>query len=220
MIKTSVLGCVLLLLAACSNTPTGVEACPEPRESSPDYVIGAGDTLQIFVWRHDELTTTIPVRPDGKISIPLVEDVIVVGKTPTALARDMEEELAEYLRTPKVNIIVIGQGISNQIQIVGNVTSPMAIPYQDGIRMLDAMIAVGGLDTTFDWFAPQMPHIPLHRFRRIRRSKMNVMGGSCSGETCCAGYQKGNESGRKRKTSIVHDVIPPRLIYSRGSLRK
>jgi polysaccharide export outer membrane protein len=146
MIKTSVLGCVLLLLAACGNTPTGVEACPEPRESSPDYVIGAGDTLQIFVWRHDELTTTIPVRPDGKISIPLVEDVIVVGKTPTALARDMEEELAEYLRTPKVNIIVIGQGISNQIQIVGNVTSPMAIPYQDGIRMLDAMIAAGGLD--------------------------------------------------------------------------
>ena len=133
-------------LAACGTTPTGVDACPKPESASPDYRIGAGDMLQIFVWRHDELTTTVPVRPDGKISIPLVEDMISVGKTPTALARDIEAELAEFLRTPKVNIIVTEQGVANQIQIVGNVSAPKAISYRDGIRLLDAMIAVGGLD--------------------------------------------------------------------------
>lgn len=139
---------VLLLtigIASCSSTPTGIEACPEPDSTSPDYVIGAGDVLQIFVWRHDELTTDVPVRPDGKISIPLVEDMVAVRKTPTQLARDIETELAEYLRTPKVNIIVTRQGVANQIQIVGNVADPRAIPYREGIRILDAIIAVGGL---------------------------------------------------------------------------
>ena len=133
-------------LAACGTTPTGVDACPKPESASPDYRIGAGDMMQIFVWRHDELTTTVPVRPDGKVSIPLVEDMVAVGKTPTALARDLEAELAEFLRTPKVNIIVTQQGVANQIQIVGNVSAPKAISYRDGIRLLDAMIAVGGLD--------------------------------------------------------------------------
>ena len=133
-------------LAACGTTPTGVDACPKPESASPDYTIGAGDMMQIFVWRHDELTTTVPVRPDGKVSIPLVEDMVAVGKTPTALARDLEAELAEFLRTPKVNIIVTQQGVANQIQIVGNVSAPKAISYRDGIRLLDAMIAVGGLD--------------------------------------------------------------------------
>ena len=133
-------------LAACGTTPTGVAACPKPESASPDYTIGAGDMMQIFVWRHDELTTTVPVRPDGKVSIPLVEDMVAVGKTPTALARDLEAELAEFLRTPKVNIIVTQQGVANQIQIVGNVSAPKAISYRDGIRLLDAMIAVGGLD--------------------------------------------------------------------------
>ncbi len=137
---------ISLGLAACGSTPTGVAACPTPSTSGPDYTIGAGDVLQIFVWRHDELTTTVPVRPDGKISIPLVEDMIAVDKTPTVLARDIESELAEYLRTPKVNIIVTQQGITNQIQIVGNVSDPKAILYREGVTVLDAMIAVGGLD--------------------------------------------------------------------------
>lgn len=137
---------LLVCLVSCVSQPSGIQACPEPKLLSPDYVIGSGDYLQIFVWRHDELTTTVPVRPDGKISIPLVEDVVAVGKTPTALARDIETELGEYLRTPKVNIIVTRQGVDNQIQIVGNVSDPKAIPYRDGIRLLDVMISVGGLD--------------------------------------------------------------------------
>ena len=146
MTKTVIVLLVVVGLASCAGRPTGVAACPDPEFVSPDYVIGAGDTLQIFVWRHDELTITVPVRPDGKISIPLVEDMIAVGKTPTALARDFETELSEYLRTPKVNIIVTRQGIGNRIQIVGNVSDPKAIAFRAGIRLLDVMIAVGGLD--------------------------------------------------------------------------
>jgi len=133
--------------AGCAGTGTGVlPICPEPDASSPNYVIGAGDTLEIFVWREPELSGTIPVRPDGKISISLVEDMIAVGKTPTELARAMEEVLAEYLRLPKVNIIVVSEGTANQIQVVGNVVSPRSIPYREDIRILDVIVAVGGLD--------------------------------------------------------------------------
>lgn len=138
---------VWLLLTGCAGTGTGTSPiCPEPDASSQNYVIGAGDTLEIFVWREPELSGTIPVRPDGKISISLVEDMVAIGKTPTELARDMEEVLAEYLRLPKVNIIVASEGSSNQIQVIGNVLSPQSIPYHDDIRVLDVVVAVGGLD--------------------------------------------------------------------------
>lgn len=138
---------LLLGVASCASTG-GSEAalCPVPEDSSQDYIIGAGDTLEIFVWREPELSGTIPVRPDGKISISLVEDMIAVGKTPTELARDMEEVLGEYLRLPKVNIIVASEGSANQIQVIGNVVSPQSIAYRDNIRILDVVVAVGGLD--------------------------------------------------------------------------
>ena len=142
--------CFLLMLfgvASCASSGNGVPpVCPEPEASSQNYVIGAGDVLEIFVWREPDLSGTIPVRPDGKISISLVEDMTAVGKTPTELARDMEQELAEYLRLPKVNIIVVTEGSSNQIQVIGNVVSPRSIPYRDDIRVLDVVVAVGGLD--------------------------------------------------------------------------
>ena len=138
---------ILLGVSACASSGNGVPpVCPEPEASSQDYVIGAGDTLEIFVWREPDLSGTIPVRPDGKISISLVEDMIAIGKTPTELARDMEAVLAEYLRLPKVNIIVVSEGSSNQIQVIGNVVSPQSIPYRDDIRVLDVVVAVGGLD--------------------------------------------------------------------------
>ena len=140
---------VLLLLAVASCASSGggkVPLCPEPEARAQDYVIGAGDVLQIFVWREPELSGTIPVRADGRISISLVEDMSAVGKTPTELARDMEEVLAEYLRLPKVNIIVASEGSSNQIQVIGNVVTPQSVPYRDDIRVLDVVVAVGGLD--------------------------------------------------------------------------
>ena len=141
--RIMLLGLVALWLTGCAS---GSVVCREPVSQFPDYVIGAGDSLQIFVWRSPDLTTTVPVRPDGKISIPLVEDMLAVGKTPTQLARDLEEEFSEYLRTPKVNIIVTTQGSANQIQVVGNVMTPQSVPYRSGIKVLDVIIAVGGLD--------------------------------------------------------------------------
>lgn len=147
---TRLAGVLLLALTvtACATgggTSGTAPVCPEPELQSPDYIIGAGDTLQIFVWRNPELSSTVPVRPDGKISIPLVEDMQAVGKTPSQLARDLEAEFSEYLRSPEVNIIMANQGTSNQIQVVGMVRQPQSIPYRADIRVLDVMIAVGGL---------------------------------------------------------------------------
>ena len=135
------------VFAGCGSTgPERTGDCPEMENVVSEYRIGSGDTLQVFVWRHDDISSTVPVRPDGRISIPLVEDVHAVGKTPTELARVIEDQLSEYLRTPKVNIIVTDQGAGNQIQVVGNVASPQAVSYREGLRLLDVIVAVGGLD--------------------------------------------------------------------------
>lgn len=111
-----------------------------------DYVIGPGDTVQVFVWRNPELTTTVPVRPDGKISTPLVEDMVAVGKTPSQLARDIETVLSEYVRSPQINVIVTQPASAlSQVQVIGQVVRPSPIPYRDGLTVLDAVLAVGGL---------------------------------------------------------------------------
>lgn len=124
-------------------------AAPTPAAQKVDpneYVIGPGDTLQIYVWRNPDLTATIPVRPDGKISTPLNEDMVAVGKTPSQLARDIEKVLSEYVRTPTVNVIVTQPlGASSQVQIIGQVTKPGSLPYRAGMKVLDAVLAVGGL---------------------------------------------------------------------------
>jgi len=111
-----------------------------------DYIIGPGDTIQVFVWRNPELTTTVPVRPDGKVSTPLVEDMVAVGKTPSVLARDIEKVLAEYVRTPQVNVIVTQPAsVFSQVKIIGSVARPQALAYREGMTVLDAILAVGGL---------------------------------------------------------------------------
>ena len=110
------------------------------------YIIGPGDTLQVFIWRNAELSVTVPVRPDGKISTPLVEDMVAVGKTPSKLARDIEAVLAAYIRTPQVNVIVTNAvSTFSQVRVLGQVTTPQAIPYREGMTVLDAILAVGGL---------------------------------------------------------------------------
>jgi polysaccharide biosynthesis/export protein len=129
--------------------PAGsVVAQQAPAESkvSNDYMIGPGDTVQIFVWRNPELTQTVPVRPDGKITTPLVQDMIAVGKTPTQLARDIETVLAEYVRSPQVNVIVTQPTSAfSQVKVIGQVVRPQSIAYRDGLTVLDAVLAVGGL---------------------------------------------------------------------------
>ena len=119
---------------------------PAQSNVSNDYVIGPDDTVQVFVWRNPELTTTVPVRPDGKISTPLVEDMVAVGKTPSQLARDIETVLSEYVRSPQINVIVTQPASAlSQVQVIGQVARPAPIPYRDGLTVLDAVLAVGGL---------------------------------------------------------------------------
>ncbi|MGQ0428423.1 MAG: XrtA/PEP-CTERM system exopolysaccharide export protein [Gammaproteobacteria bacterium] len=118
----------------------------QPDETGTDYIIGPGDTIQIFVWRNPELSVTVPVRPDGKVSTPLVEDMVAVGKKPSELARDIETRLAEYIRSPQVNVIVTSaQSTFSQVTVIGQVRTPQSVPYREGMRMMDLLLAVGGL---------------------------------------------------------------------------
>jgi polysaccharide export outer membrane protein len=114
--------------------------------SDNQYRIGPGDVLQIFVWRNPDLSSSVPVRPDGKISTPLVENMTAVGKTPSILARDIEVVLAEYVRSPKVNIIVTTSvSTFSQVKVVGQVVHPQAVAYREGMKVLDVVLQVGGL---------------------------------------------------------------------------
>lgn len=129
-----------------SNSPSGPAEGAAAQEVSPSYLIGPGDTLQIFVWRNPELTTTVPVRPDGKITTPLVQDMVAVGKTPSQLSRDIEAVLAEYIRSPQVNVIVSNPvSAFSQVKVIGQVTTPQSMPFREGMRVLDAVLAAGGL---------------------------------------------------------------------------
>jgi polysaccharide export outer membrane protein len=123
------------------------EQPPRGLPTSPDYVIGPGDSLNVFVWRNPDLSTNVAVRPDGKISIPLVNDIQAVGKTPSQLGKDVEAVLGSVIRSPNVSIIVTGFGIGaydNQIRVVGaGAVKPQSIPFRQGLTLLDVMIEVG-----------------------------------------------------------------------------
>jgi polysaccharide export outer membrane protein len=138
---------LVLVLSACTKTYPPLEGGPPPALVSPNYIIGAGDNVNIFVWRNDELSASVTVRPDGKITTPLIEDVPASGKTPTQLAREMEKELEVYVKNPVVTVMVNGfvGPYSEQIRVVGQATNPQALPYRDQMSLLDLMIAVGGM---------------------------------------------------------------------------
>jgi polysaccharide export outer membrane protein len=140
------LALAVLALQIGSLSPARTEQVEPGTPSSDQYLIGVGDTLQVFVWRNPELSVTVPVRPDGKISTPLVDNAEAVGKTPLQLAHDIEVALSEYVRSPKVNIIVT-QPLSNfsQVKVVGQVTHPLSVAYRDGMTVLDVVLAAGGL---------------------------------------------------------------------------
>jgi polysaccharide biosynthesis/export protein len=132
----TILGALLSLSVAAAQTPA----------ATPSYIIGPGDVLQVFVWQNPGLSVTVPVRPDGRISTPLDEDMVAVGKTPSQLARDIEMKLSEYVRSPHVNVIVTQPAsLFSQVKVIGQVKTPEAIAYHDGMTVLDAVLAVGGL---------------------------------------------------------------------------
>lgn len=132
------------VLAGCASG----EAPVVPADTRPaQYLIGPGDNLEIAVWRNPELSRTVPVRPDGRISTPLVEDMQAVGKTPTQLARDLEAALGNYVKSPQVNVIVLSfvGTFAEQIRVVGQAAAPKALAYRRSMSVLDVMIEVGGL---------------------------------------------------------------------------
>lgn len=135
------------LMAGCVSSPKHPPAPRVAATSDYQYIIGPGDAVNVIVWRNADLTTTVPVRPDGRITVPLVEDLVAIGKTPYALARDMEKALGKYIRDPVVTVIVtafVGP-FSEQIRVVGEAARPQALPYRQDMTMLDVMIAVGGI---------------------------------------------------------------------------
>ncbi len=153
------LAIMALSVAACSSgsapTPVATALARTPDNMAPgdtapmdQYVIGSGDSLSIFVYRNPDLSEGgVSVRPDGRISTPLIEDITAAGKTPTQLAREIEERLKKYIQDPNVTVIVrsfIGP-FDRQIRVIGEATEPAAIPYRDHMTLLDVMISTKGL---------------------------------------------------------------------------
>lgn len=134
-------------IAACGSRPDPAAAGFRAPASQP-YLIGPGDTLSVFVYQAPQLSVpSLPVRPDGRISMPLIPDINAAGKTPTALAKDIEGRLKEYVKQPNVSVIVNGfvGPLDRQIRVIGEASEPIAIPYRDGISVLDVMIQTKGL---------------------------------------------------------------------------
>ena len=145
----------VVTLVGCSNTPTYPPApmfAPPPvdvdaRISGWTYLLGPGDSVSVFVWRNPEVSGSFPIRPDGKMTMNLIEDMQASGKTPTQLARDIEKALSKYIQEPIATVIVSG-GIgpyNQQIRVLGEATSAQAMGYREGMSLVGVMIAVGGL---------------------------------------------------------------------------
>lgn len=147
-LAAGLLGIGLLALTGCASGP---KLPPAPvtaaTEGSYSYLIGAGDTLNIIVWRNPELSMAVPVRPDGKVAAPLVDEIVAQGKTSTQLARDVETQLGKYVRDPVVTVLITGfvGPYSEQIRVVGEAAKPQFLSYKKNMTLLDVMIAVGGL---------------------------------------------------------------------------
>ncbi len=141
-------GLLLSLTSACSGLTSSYPPAPVTAATTDyNYIVGAGDSLNIIVWRNPELSLSVPVRPDGKVSTPLVDELVAQGKTSTEIARDVEKALSKLVRDPVVTIIVTGfiGPYSEQIRVVGEAAKPQSLPYKQNMTVLDVMIAVGGL---------------------------------------------------------------------------
>ncbi len=148
-IRSATLMLTAAVAIAVSGCATKLPMAPAQVAVNNDYayLIGPGDNLNIVIWRNPELSSSVPVRPDGMITTPLVEDIKATNKTPTQLAREIEKSLTKYIQDPIVTIIVTGfiGPYSEQIRIVGQASRPQTLPYRQNMSILDVMIAVGGL---------------------------------------------------------------------------
>jgi len=149
LVQRTLLFALAVLLASCAAFD-GPKYPPAPAlAATPDYnyIVGPGDGLNIIVWRNPELSMSVPVRPDGKVTTPLVDELVAQGKTSTEIARDVEKALGKYVRDPIVTVIVTGfvGPYSEQIRVVGEAAKPQFLSYKQKMTLLDVMIAVGGL---------------------------------------------------------------------------
>jgi len=141
----------IMLAAACALAlggcaTRGQQQPVETRVTDTEYLIGPGDAVNIIVWRNPEVSMSVPVRPDGKITTPLVEDLPAAGRTSTALARDIEKALSKYIQQPVVTVVVTSflGNYEDQIRVIGQAAKPQALPYRRNMSLMDVMIAVGG----------------------------------------------------------------------------
>lgn len=149
---SSVVIALLLFLSGCTSSKSNLLPVSAAQGTTTDYLIGPGDELRIFVWRNTDLSSNIIVRPDGRISSPLIDDLKVSGLKATDVARLIESELSTYIRTPRVTVIVsrFNSTVEQQIRVIGNATNPKSIPYRAGLTLLDIMIEVQGLSEFAD----------------------------------------------------------------------
>lgn len=147
IVRYSLMAVAAMLLVGCATNKEFAPAPATAASSDYNYHIGPGDTVNIVVWRNPELSMSVPVRPDGKLAAPLIEDLPALGKDPTTLARDIEKALAKFIRDPVVTVIVtqfVGP-YSEQIRVVGEAAKPQVLAYKQKMTLLDVMIAVGGV---------------------------------------------------------------------------
>lgn len=138
---------ILLSFTGCQELPPPPKLTEKDILDTPEYAIAPLDTVQIFVWRAPDLSVTVPVRPDGRITIPLVEDMVAAGKSPTVLARDIEDALRPFVQDPKASVVV--EGFANQtaqmVKVIGEVARPVTVHYQMHMSILDVMAEAQGL---------------------------------------------------------------------------
>ena len=146
-VLAAVLGLLMLTLGFGGPAWAAAPAAAPKEPAAANYVIGPGDVLDIFVWQNPDLSQKkVPVRPDGRISTPLIANIMAAGRTPVELAQAMDKALSEYIRSPRVTVIVSqAVGALSQVQIIGQVVRPESIPYHEGMTVLDAVLAAGGL---------------------------------------------------------------------------
>ncbi len=141
---------LVVTLAACASGGGLAEAPPTPQQGPvEDYAIGVDDVVQVTVWRNPELGINVPVRPDGKISVPLIGDVMAGGRTPSEVAADIQEKLSTYVRDPQVAVILTdlrSHEYLSRVRVTGAVRQPISIPYRQGMTVLDAVLAAGGVN--------------------------------------------------------------------------
>ena len=149
-LRLSALLALAALLGACASSGGSSMAPPDqPQAAVGEYLIGVDDIVQVTVWRNPELGITVPVRPDGRISVPLVGDVVAGGLTPAAVAADIQERLSAFVRDPQVAVILTdlrSHEYLSRIRVTGAVRQPVSIPYRQGMTVLDAVLAAGGVN--------------------------------------------------------------------------